>query len=79
MKTFQDTETGQLHCFEDDADLTKLKIPNTFSENVIPKPSDAHVWYENNWIEKAKAPANYVTPVSSLPIYNLAWVGFILH
>lgn len=77
MKTFQDTETGQLYCFEDDADLTKLKIPNTLSENVIPKPSDAHVWYENNWIEKAKAPDNYIAPVSSLPIYNSAWVGFI--
>lgn len=80
MKTYQDTETGQLHAFDDGVDPFKLKnrnIPTTLSETVIPKPSESHVWLNGDWIKDTEVPKGYKPPVSSVPAYNPAWVSFL--
>lgn len=80
MKTYQDTETGKLHAFDDGIDpytLNNRNIPTTLSETVIPQPSDAHVWLNGNWIKNTDAPEGYKPPTSSIPAYNPAWAAFI--
>jgi len=80
MKTYQDTETGQLHAFDDGVDPFKLNnrnIPTTLSETVIPKPSESHVWYKGGWVKDTEVPKGYQPPVSSVPSYNPAWVAFL--
>lgn len=80
MKTYQDTETGQLHAFDDGVDPFKLNnrnIPTTLSETVIPKPSESHVWYKGDWVKDTDVPKGYKPPVSSVPAYNPAWVSFL--
>ncbi len=82
MKHYQDTDTGQVYAFEDEVDpfalaLTNRNIPKTLSENVIPKPSEAHVWFNGGWIKNSDAPKNYEQPTSSIPTYNPAWVVFL--
>lgn len=80
MKTYQDTETGKLHAFNDGVDPFSLNnriIPTTLSEKVIPKPSESHVWYNGTWIKDSEVPAGYKPPVSSVPGYNPAWISFL--
>lgn len=80
MKTYQDTETGKLHEFEDGVDPFKLNyrsIPATLSENVVYQPSESHVWFQGAWIKDTDAPKDYKPPVSSVPAYNPAWAAFI--
>lgn len=80
MQHFQDTETGQIHAFDDGIDPFTLgyrSIPKTLSATIKPKPSDEHVWLNGDWINKALAPADYVAPVSSVPSYDPAWHGFL--
>ncbi len=80
MKNYQDTETGQIHAFEDGVDPFKLNnrnIPTTLSELVIQKPNEDHVWFEGHWITRDAAPSNYQAPVSSVPSYNPAWISFL--
>ena len=71
-----------MYAFEDEVDpfalaLTNRNIPKTLSENVIPKPSEAHVWFNGGWIKNSDAPKNYEQPTSSIPTYNPAWVVFL--
>jgi hypothetical protein len=80
MQHFQDTETGQIHAFDDEIDPFALgyrSIPKTLSSTIKPKPSEEHVWLDGDWIHKMQAPANYVVPVSSVPSYDPAWHGFL--
>jgi hypothetical protein len=80
MKTYQDTETGQLHAFDDGIDPFKLNnrnIPTTLSEAVIPQPSESHVWLNGDWIQDIDAPKGYKPPISSVPVYNPAWIAFL--
>lgn len=80
MKDYQDTETGKIHSFEDGVDpfsLNNRNIPSTLSETVIPKPSESHVWLDGTWIKNSEVPAGYKPPVSSVPVYNPAWISFL--
>lgn len=80
MKNYQDTETGDIHAFDDGIDPFKLNnrhIPKTLSETVIPKPSGSHVWFKGKWIKESEAPVGYKPPVSSVPAYNPAWISFL--
>ncbi len=80
MKTYQDTETGQLHAFDDGVDPFKLNnrnIPTSLSEAVILKPSDSHVWHNGDWVKDTEVPKGYKQPISSVPSYNPAWVAFL--
>lgn len=80
MKTYQDTETGMLHAVEDGVDpfrLNNRNIPTTLSETVIPKPSESHVWHEGTWVKDSEVPVGYKPPVSSVSIYNPAWISFL--
>lgn len=80
MKTYQDTETGQLHAFDDGVDPFKLNnrnIPSTLSETVIPKPSDSHIWFKGAWVKDTEVPKGYKPPTSSVPSYNTAWIAFL--
>ncbi len=80
MKTYQDTETGQLYAFDDEVDPFKLNnrnIPTTLSETVIPKPSEFHVWLNGDWIKDTETPKSYKPPTSSVPSYNAAWMAFL--
>jgi hypothetical protein len=80
MKTYQDTETGLLHEFDDGIDPFKLdnrNIPTTLSEIVIPKPSEFHVWLNGNWVKDTEVPKGYKPPISSVPSYNPAWMAFL--
>lgn len=80
MKTYQDTETGKLHAFEDGVDpfvLNNRNIPATLSEMVIPQPSNSHVWFNGNWVQDTEVPKGYKPPISSIPAYNPAWVAFL--
>lgn len=80
MKTYQDTETGKLHAFDDGVDPFKLNyrsIPAMLTENVIYQPSESHVWFKGAWIKDTDAPKDYKPPISSVPVYNPAWAAFI--
>lgn len=80
MQHFQDTETGQIHAFDDGVDPFKLEyrsIPKTLSATIIPKPSEDHVWFNGSWIHKDQAPRGYEPPVSSVPSYDPAWQSFL--
>lgn len=80
MQHFQDTETGQIHAFDDGVDPFKLgyrSIPRTLSTTIIPKPSEDHVWFEGGWVHKDQAPQGYEPPVSSVPSYDPAWHSFL--
>lgn len=80
MKTYQDTETGQLHAFDDGVDpftLNNRNVPTTLSEMVIPKTSEAHVWFKGAWVKDTEVPKGYKPPTSSVPAYNPAWVAFL--
>lgn len=80
MQHFQDTETGQIHAFDDGVDPFKLgyrSIPKTLSATVIPKPSEDHVWFKGAWIHRSQAPLGYESPVSSVPSYDPAWHCFL--
>lgn len=76
MQHFQDTETGQIHAFDDGVDPFKLgyrSIPKTLSATIVPQPSEDHVWFKGGWIHKDQAPPGYEPPVSSVPSYDPAW------
>jgi hypothetical protein len=80
MQHFQDTETGQIHAFDDGIDPFTLgyrSIPKTLSVSIKPKPSEEHVWLDGDWLNKEQAPSNYVSPVSSVPSYDPAWHAFL--
>ena len=80
MKEYQDTETGKIWAFKDNEnplELNNRHIPKTLSERVIRQPSENHVWLNGRWIEKDTAPKGYVTPISSVPAYNPAWISFL--
>jgi len=80
MQHYQDTETGQIHAFDDGIDPFTLgyrSIPKTLSATIKPKPSEEHVWLNGDWVHKAQAPSNYVTPISSVPAYDPAWHAFL--
>ncbi|PTR05987.1 hypothetical protein C8R32_11459 [Nitrosospira sp. Nsp5] len=69
MKTYQDTETGQLYAFDDGIDPFKLdnrNIPTTLSETVIPRPSELHVWVNRSWVNNTEVPRGYKPPISSV-------------
>lgn len=81
MKTYQDTETGKLHAFDDGVDPFKLNnrnIPTTLSEIVLSKPSESHVWLNGDWVTGAQVPIDYRPPISSVPAYNPAWIAFLM-
>lgn len=80
MQSYQDTETGQIHAFDDGVDPFTLgyrSIPRTLTSMVKPKPSEEYVWLNGDWIHKAEAPLNYVAPASSVPAYDPAWHAFL--
>lgn len=80
MQHFQDTETGQIHGFDDGVDPMKLgyrSIPKTLSSVVKQKPNEDHVWLDGDWVHKADAPAGYAAPVSSVLSYDPAWHAFL--
>ena len=80
MQYFQDTETGQIHAFDDGINPFALgyrSIPKTLSATVKPQPSEEHVWLNGDWIHKTEVPLNYVSPVSSVPAYDPAWHAFL--
>ncbi len=80
MKTYQDTETGELYVFDDWIDPFKLNnrnIPTTLSETVIARPSEFHVWFNGSWVQDTEVPRGYKSPISSVTSYNLAWVVFL--
>lgn len=77
MKHYQDTETGMIHAFEDGYDpftANNRNIPNTLTETIKPKPTDAHVWHQGDWIKPEDMPPGYTPPISSVPSYNPAWM-----
>lgn len=80
MKHYQDTETGLIHAFEHGVDpvaLNNRNIPATLSEAIKPKPDDSYVWHQGDWIKQEEAPPGYTQPVSSVPSYNPAWMGYL--
>ena len=80
MQYFQDTETGQIHAFDDGVDPMALgyrSLPKTLSSIVKQKPSEEHVWLDGDWVHKADAPAGYSAPVSRVPSYDPAWHAFL--
>lgn len=80
MQHFQDTETGQIHAFDDGVDPMALgyrSFPRTLSSIVKDKPSEEHVWLDGDWVHKTDAPAGYSAPVSSVPSYDPAWHAFL--
>lgn len=80
MQQFQDTETGQIHAFDDGVnpfELTYRSIPKTLSATVIQKPNEEHVWHLGRWEHKTLVPTNYTAPVSSVPAYDPAWHSFL--
>lgn len=80
MQHYQDTETGQIHGFDDGIDPFTLgfrSIPKTLSATIKPKPSADHVWLNGDWIHNAQVPSNYCPPVSNVPSYDPAWHAFL--
>lgn len=81
MKHYQDTETGGIYAFEDDIDpraLNNRNIPTTLTEVIKAKADDSYVWYQGGWIKPEEAPQGYTRPVSSVPVYNPAWMAYLL-
>lgn len=69
-----------IHAFDDWVNpfsLNNRNIPKTLSETIVPKPSESHVWLNGAWIKNNEVPAGYKTPVSSVPVYNPAWISFL--
>lgn len=82
MKHYQDTVTGQIYAFENHVDIEKLmqtrrNIPTTLTDKVKEKPSDNHIWYKGDWIQKKDKPIDYEEPISDVPSYNPAWITFL--
>lgn len=82
MKHYQDTITGQIYAFENSDNIEKImqtnrNIPKTLTNKVKEKPSDNHIWYNEDWIDKKDTPINYKEPISEVPIYNPAWISFL--
>ena len=82
MKHYQDTITGQIYAFENSDNIEKImqtnrNIPKTLTNKVKEKPSDNHIWYNGDWIDKKNTPINYKEPISEVPIYNPAWISFL--
>jgi hypothetical protein len=81
MKHYQDTETGKIWAFDNHVDLSSYKnrnVPKTLVENVKDKPSEDFYWHNADWVHTRDLPDDYKEPVSSVPIYNPAWVTFLL-
>lgn len=82
MKHYQDTITGKIYAFENSDNIEKLmqtnrNIPKTLTDKVKEKPSNNHIWYNGEWINKENKPINYKEPISEVPIYNPAWISFL--
>lgn len=82
MKYYQDTITGQIYAFENHVNVEKLmqtsrNIPKTLIDKVKEKPSNNHIWYDGEWINKENKNMNYKEPISEVPIYNPAWITFL--
>lgn len=82
MKHYQDTITGQIYAFNDHDNVEKLmqkrrNIPKTLTNKVKEKPSDNHIWYNENWIQEKDKPINYKEPISEIPSYDPAWITFL--
>lgn len=80
MKHYQDTETGKIWAFENSLDLNTYKnrnVPKTLVENAKEKPSEDFYWHNADWVHVKNLPDDYKEPVSSVPIYNPAWVTFL--
>lgn len=64
MKTYQDTQTGEIWAFEDDVDPLKFpSTPKTLSTKIVDRPSNYHTWNDGKWIltpEKEKEMHNSV-------------------
>lgn len=79
MKYYQDLETGLIHAFEDDVDPRTLdNTPPFLSADIKQKPDDSYVWYQGDWVKQEELPFEYKSPVSSVPSYNPAWMGYLL-
>jgi hypothetical protein len=82
MKYYQDTITGQIYAFENHVNVEKLmqtsrNIPKTLIDKVKEKPSNNHIWYDGEWINKENKNMNYKEPIYEVPIYNPAWITFL--
>jgi len=80
MNHYQDIETGKVWAFEDHFDIqksTNRNIPKTLTELVKEKPNDEHFWHNSDWVHMSDLPVDYEEPMSSVPIYNPAWVTFL--
>lgn len=82
MKHYQDTITGKIYAFENHVNVEKLmqtnrNIPKTLIDKVKEKPSNNHIWYNGEWINKENKNMNYKEPISEVPIYNPAWISFL--
>ncbi len=80
MKHYQDIETGKVWAFEDSFDIqksTNRRIPQNLTEVVKEKPNEEYFWYKSDWVHISDLPADYKEPMSSVPIYNPAWVTFL--
>lgn len=80
MKHYQDTETGKIWAFDNHVDLNYYKnrnVPETLVGNIKEKPNEDFYWYNADWVHIKDLPDDYKEPVSSVPIYNPAWVTFL--
>ncbi len=80
MKHYQDIETGKIWAFEDNFDIQKYanrRIPKNLTKFVKEKPSEEHFWYSSDWVHMSDLPTDYEEPLSSVPIYNPAWITFL--
>ncbi len=82
MKHYQDTKTGNIYAFNDNVDIeneiqNNRNIPKTLSSNIKQKPSNSHIWHNENWIHEKDKPLDYKEPISDIPAYNPAWVSFL--
>ena len=82
MKHYQDTVTGQVYAFDKHDNVEKLmqtrrNIPKTLTEEVKEKPSNNHIWYNEDWIHKKDKPIDYKEPISEIPSYDPAWITFL--
>ena len=82
MKQYQDIITGQIFAFEDNENVVELmetnrNLPKTLVNKVKEKPSDKHIWYNEDWIYKKDKPIDYNEPISEVPTYNPAWITFL--
>lgn len=82
MKHYQDTVTGQVYAFYEHDNVEKLmktrrNIPKTLTDNVKEKPSDNHIWHNEDWIHEKEKPLDYKEPISEIPSYDPAWITFL--